>query len=147
MTRGSRIRLLVVAALLAFASAILIAPTAQAAAGTDHLYRGETLYPGQRLVRYTANRTQVELVMQTDGNLVLYNDGGAGHGKRVCWASNTQFNGYYAMYQADGNFVVYDAHARPTWASHTQNDGGTTVNINAYGQFWAGLKRISSFCQ
>ncbi|MEP6649828.1 MAG: hypothetical protein ABJA74_07920 [Lapillicoccus sp.] len=150
MRPRSRVRLLVVTLLVAIASAtspLVGASTADAAAGTDHLYRGEALYPGQRLVRTIQSGSRVELVMQTDGNLVLYNDGTATHGKRVCWASNTQYNGAIAIYQYDGNFVVYTADGVPTWASHTQNDGGTTVNINAYGQLWAGYKRISSFCQ
>ena len=85
--------------------------------------------------------------MQTDGNLVLYNDGNAAHGKRVCWASNTQYNGYYATYQSDGNFVVYNRAGLPTWASHTQNDGGTTTNISKWGQLWAGWSAVSGFCQ
>jgi hypothetical protein len=150
MTRASQARVLV-AVIVAVVSALALAPvtasSADAAAGTDRLYRGEALYPGQRLVRTMQNGSRVELVMQTDGNLVLYNDGTTTHGKRVCWASNTQYNGAIAIYQYDGNFVVYTADGVPTWASHTQNDGGTTTNINAYGQLWAGYKRISSFCQ
>lgn len=123
-----------------------LAGSAEAAAGTDHLYRGETLQRNQKLVRSTQNGSRVELVMQIDGNLVLYNNGTPTHGRRVCWASNTANNGAYAVYQSDGNFVVYNSARRPTWASHTQNDGGSTVNINNYGQLWAGNKRLSSFC-
>lgn len=134
------------AILLAAAASPGVAGAAQTAAGTDHLYRGETLQRNQRLVRYTQNGSRVELDMQIDGNLVLYNDGTPTHGRRVCWASNTANNGAYAIYQRDGNFVVYNAKGAPTWASHTQNDGGTTVNINNYGQLWAGNKRLSSFC-
>ena len=122
------------------------APTAQAAAGTDRLYRGESLQPGQRLVNTVQNGSRVELVMQTDGNLVLYNTGTPAHGRRACWASNTQNNGYRAVYQSDGNFVVYNRAGGPTWASNTRDDGGRTVNINNYGQLWAGWKQLSSFC-
>ena len=134
------------AALAVLGVPVLAAPSAEASAGTDHLYRSESLFPGQRLTRYVQNGSRVDLVMQTDGNLVLYNNGTPTHGKYACWASNTQYNGYYAIYQRDGNFVVYNRSGRPTWASGTQNDGGTTVNINNYGQLWAGWKRLSSFC-
>jgi hypothetical protein len=144
----ARRRVLATAVLVTAALSLGSAATAEAAAGTDHLYRGETLQRGQKLARYIQNGSRVELVMQIDGNLVLYNNGTPSHGRRVCWASNTAQNGAYAAYQRDGNFVVYNAERppRPTWASHTQNDGGSTVNINNYGQLWAGNKRLSSFC-
>jgi hypothetical protein len=56
------------------------------------------------------------LVMQADGNLVVYRDGVG-----PIWASNTQFNGKRAVFQPDGNLVVYnsDDDSAPTWASGT----------------------------
>ena len=125
----------------------LIVSSAHAAAGSDHLSLGERLNPGQSISHVTTNNSRVELVMQTDGNLVLYNDGLAGSGRRVCWAANTKSNGYQAIYQTDGNFVVYNRAGKPTWASNTQRDGGTTTNINSYGQLWAGNKDISGYCE
>lgn len=54
------------------------------------------------------------LVMQTDGNLVLYTNG------KASWASNTHGNpGAKALLQDDGNFVVYSSAGKALWASHT----------------------------
>ncbi|MFF0866556.1 hypothetical protein ACFYUV_32700 [Nonomuraea sp. NPDC003560] len=60
-----------------------------------------------------------KLIMQSDGNLVLYNNG------RAVWAANTtetltKPSGYRAEFQTDGNFVVY-AYNPPIvrWASNT----------------------------
>ncbi len=54
-------------------------------------------------------------IMQHDGNLVVYD--GAG---RPLWASNTDGHAEsIAIVQDDGNFVVYDANAKPVWASNT----------------------------
>ena len=64
---------------------------------------------------------QSSLVMQSDGNLVLYN------GKSPLWASNTAGQGkapFKAIMQSDGNFVVYDASNAPTWASGTNKGAG-----------------------
>lgn len=121
-------------------------PTAVASAGQDHLTRGQRLTSGQQLVRITNAGARTWLVMQADGNLVLYTTGVPVGPRHTCWASNTVHNGSYASYQSDGNFVVYNSANRPTWASGTQHDGGSTVNINSVGQLWAGLKAISSFC-
>ena len=122
-------------------------PSAAASAGQDHLTKGQSLYPGQQLRRTTYGGALTWLVMQSDGNLVLYTTGTPGTGRHVCWATNTYPNpGSHAVYQSDGNFVVYNSAGGPTWASGTQHDGGTTVNLTAHGQLWAGYKALSSFC-
>jgi hypothetical protein len=55
------------------------------------------------------------LLMQGDGNFVLYNLMGA-----PLWASNTPGNpGAYVALQNDGNLVVYSSSNRPLWASNT----------------------------
>lgn len=128
-------------ALLAAVVAVAAGGTAHAAAGGDHLDRGDALYEGQSITSGTV-AGDVTLIMQTDGNLVLYSPTG-----RACWASNTQWNGTYAIYQNDGNFVVYDSGNHALWASNTVDDGGTTVNINPWGQLWAGRSAISGYCQ
>ncbi|WP_155632096.1 protease pro-enzyme activation domain-containing protein [Burkholderia vietnamiensis] len=81
---------------------------------------GTTLKPGQ--IVYSASKSH-ELVMQYDGNLVLYN---TTNGAAV-WNSRTHGNaGAYAVFQTDGNFVVYGASGNALWYSAT---GGTS-----YGQ-------------
>ncbi len=84
---------------------------------------GTTLNPGQIL--YSPSRNH-ELVMQYDGNLVLYNvTNGA-----ALWNSGTSGNaGAYAAFQTDGNFVIYGANGKALWSSST--------NGTSYGQYLA----------
>lgn len=84
---------------------------------------GTVLKPGQ--IVYSASRTH-ELVMQGDGNLVLYN---TTNGAAV-WNSGTYGNaGAYAVFQTDGNFVVYGASGNALWNSAT--------NSTSYSQYLA----------
>jgi hypothetical protein len=54
------------------------------------------------------------LVLQGDGNLVAYQNGGA-----AVWASNTAGSGAGWLYvQSDGNLVLYSG-SRAVWASNT----------------------------
>ncbi len=87
----------------------------------DTLNQNQQLAVGQRL---TSSNGRVELVMQGDGNLVLY--------RRVfghpLWASNT--NGRpvtHAIMQTDGNFVAYAANNAPFWATGTDGHPGSRV--------------------
>lgn len=62
----------------------------------------------------TNGRKTTSLVMQGDGNLVLYND------SQVVWASNTEGNaGASLALQDDGNVVVYTRGGRPVWATNS----------------------------
>lgn len=131
-------------------SAVAHPQAAEAAPGQSYLTRGQSLGTGQWIGRYTQAGAWTWLIMQSDGNLVLYTNGTPGTSRRVCWATNKFGPGLnsYADYQKDGNFVVYNGFGAYTalWWSGTQNDGGTTVNINRYGQLWAGNKKLSGFC-
>lgn len=136
----------------ALVASVTTAPAASAAAaGQSYLTRGQSLNTGQSIGRYTQAGAWTWLVMQSDGNLVLYTTGTPGTGpRRACWATNRYDDGMnsYAIYQDDGNFVVYYGFGAYThlWSSNTRNDGGTTVNISRYGQLWAGMKQLSGFC-
>lgn len=84
------------------------------------------------------------LVMQGDGNLVIY------RGNSALWASNTvnSDSSTNAYFQYDGNFVIYTKKG-PIWASNTagnyndalllQNDSNLVVYQNGYGTrpIWA----------
>ncbi|HEX6687150.1 MAG TPA: NlpC/P60 family protein [Solirubrobacterales bacterium] len=71
---------------------------------------GGRLVAGQGLV--SANR-DYQLIMQPDGNLVLYQSG------RALWSSETSGHpGAFAVMQEDGNLVVYDG-ATALWNSGT----------------------------
>jgi hypothetical protein len=62
------------------------------------------------------------LAAQSDGNLVLKDERG-----QVRWATNTHGNpGAYAVFQEDGNLVVY-ANQQPIWASKTEWKGAYLV--------------------
>lgn len=101
----------------------------------DRLNAGEELHAGGG-----------RLVMQTDGNLVIYKPDGSAlwssytngkpitylemqtdgnlvaydNARRAYWSSRTQGNaGAYATFQADGNFVIYSSNGRPLWSSKT----------------------------
>ncbi|MBT2449256.1 hypothetical protein J7F03_19590 [Streptomyces sp. ISL-43] len=118
------------------------AGTASAHQYGDRLYRGETLEPGESI-----SRVGWRLVMQTDGNLVEYKTNSSGQHTAVCWASNTNTGwGNYAIYQYDGNFVVYNPWGQAVWASHTMGLPGQTVDINSVGRVYAGHTPISGAC-
>ncbi|WP_416962364.1 protein kinase domain-containing protein [Streptomyces sp. Agncl-13] len=65
-----------------------------------------------------------KLIMQPDGNLVLYDAAGTAH-----WASQTQGAGNTATFQADGNLVVYDAQHQALWSSNTQGATGAVLKV------------------
>jgi hypothetical protein len=70
------------------------------------------------------------LVMQGDGNLVLYRQDNG----NAIWASNTVGKGVtYAILQADGNFVAYDANNQPWWATGTEGSPGAAVTLEDDG--------------
>jgi hypothetical protein len=77
---------------------------------------GTVMKPG-----WWAKSALTRLVMQPDGNLVLYRnrDGAA------LWASGTSGHpGAYAVMQPDGNLVVYRPGGRALWATGTNNHPG-----------------------
>jgi len=77
------------------------------------LFPGDTLYPGQRVY---SQDYQYFLILQTDGNFVLY----VNNPRRALWASNTAGRSVArAIMQSDGNLVLYDYSSRPVWNSGT----------------------------
>ena len=89
----------------------------------DQLLSGEGLLVGQSI---KSGDGHTRLVLQGDGNLVLYDVAG-----RALWASNTagHVNVWDAVMQGDGNLVIYDVHGRPLWASNTAGHGGAHLVI------------------
>jgi len=68
------------------------------------------------------------LIMQSDGNLVLY------QGSTALWASGTVGSGAdEAIMQGDGNFVVYTGSGTPVWASNTAGDTGAYLDVQDDG--------------
>ena len=101
-----------------------------AATMADRLNPNDRLNHGDSI---TSANGQYRLVMQGDGNFVLYrtSDG------RALWAANTMGSGKFAIMQSDGNLVVYNLANQALWASGThgrpgcflvmQNDGNAVV--------------------
>jgi len=80
-----------------------------------------TLSKGQRV---QSKNGLYHLIMQDDGNLVLYF--GLFDPLQPVWSSNTRNSGWYARMQADGNFVVY---SNGQWAWQA-GYGGRTMDMN-----------------
>jgi hypothetical protein len=63
----------------------------------------------------TWNTNADKLIMQEDGNLVMYRANGS-----VVWSTNTQGNPNSRLrVQNDGNVVLYTASNQPIWATNT----------------------------
>jgi hypothetical protein len=110
------------------------------------------LNPGEQLVgaqnqRLYSPSGQYFLVMQSDGNLVVYAVGQGDTGQnsnKPIWASHTNGKGgAVAKMQGDGNFVVYTASNQPIWASNTNGKANSFVrmqddgNLVIYTASWA----------
>ncbi|WP_435271362.1 hypothetical protein [Streptomyces sp. 1222.5] len=92
-----------------------------------YIASGTTLRSG-----WSVQATLTRLVMQSDGNLVMYRnrDGAA------IWSTHTSgHSGAYAVMQTDGNFVVYDATSHPLWSTHTAGNSGAWANMQDDGNF------------
>ncbi|WP_433293673.1 hypothetical protein ACQP2F_31205 [Actinoplanes sp. CA-030573] len=107
----------------------------------ERLPAGARLASGDEL---RSGNGRVRLVLQSDGNLVLYRtDDGA-----ALWASGTAARPVaYGIMQGDGNLVAYAGDGRPLWASGThghpgaeallQDDGNLVVYDAAGRALWA----------
>ncbi|GAA3056559.1 hypothetical protein GCM10020229_80380 [Kitasatospora albolonga] len=127
-TLRGRAAALLGAALLATAVPALTT-TPAAAAGPVYLEAGKRLGPGESLAD-----GESRLVMQGDGNLVLYLVGPSGQNAVPLWASGTYNNwGAYAVMQADGNFVIYRQNGSgpgdALWSSGTWNSPGARLQL------------------
>jgi hypothetical protein len=66
-----------------------------------------------------SQNNKFNLIMQEDGNLVIYNN------RNPLWATNTINKGVgpYNLYmQSDGNLVIYDGNSQATWSSNTSGN-------------------------
>ena len=94
---------------------------------TTTLFPGQSLRPGQSL---QSNNKLHTLIMQTDGNVVLY-----GSQSNPLWATNTDglITPRKFIMQTDGNPVLYSVDGQPRWASLTWNNPGAFLNIQDDG--------------
>lgn len=98
-------------------------PTATPAPRSS-LAGGDALNPGDFLV--SLNGT-FKLIMQSDGNLVLY------RGTQVLWSSGAKGAGAYAAMQTDGNLVIYSA-GLAKWTSNTADFPGAKLQLQDDGK-------------
>lgn len=93
--------------------------------GPSALGAGQALTAGQSLV---APHGCYRLVMQTDGNAVVYGPGGS-----VRWNSRTSTPGSRLVLQTDGNLVVYAPGGQPLWNSRTFGPSPSTLVLQDDG--------------
>jgi len=96
------------------------------AQGGGILPPGTTMFPGQQAF---STDGRYHLDFQQDGNLVLYNNGGA-----TLWA--TQTNGAPVQelkMQTDGNLVLYGPGGQTLWASNTAGHPGAELRVQTDG--------------
>jgi surface antigen len=108
-----------------------------AAAGSSLLVTGESLRAGESIV---SPNGQFRLVMQGDGNLVLYTSA------RAMWSTATAGSGATrAVLQGDGNLVLYSS-TRAVWSSVTAGkpvkvlvvqDDGNVVLYGGSTAYWS----------
>jgi hypothetical protein len=107
----------------------------------DRLQQNQRLNANDQLV---SNNRFVNLILQSDGNLVLYRT----HYRKALWASNTDGMPVDSVVmQADGNFVAYTATGDYIWDTATQgnpgafillqDDGNLVIYDNAGNPLWA----------
>ena len=91
------------------------------------LFPGQSLLPGQSLKSDNMLHT---LIMQTDGNAVLYNSQ-----SQPLWSTNTGglIEPRDFIMQTDGNLVLYDTSGQPHWASKTEGNPSAFLNVQDDG--------------
>ena len=108
-----------------FALAVVFSFTiALPAFARDTLGSGQTLYEGETL---KSPNGQYKLILQNDGNLVLYD------GSKAIWSTGTQRKqGRKLVMQSDGNLVLYGIRG-PVWATNTSGNQGAYLKIQNDG--------------
>ncbi len=74
--------------------------------------------------RYTT-ASNINIVFQSDGNLVIYN------GTTALWSSGTCNSGATScVFQNDGNLVMYNSAGKAVWATRSANKGGNLLYLD-----------------
>jgi hypothetical protein len=120
-----RMRVGAVLAVVVGVIATMLAGTPAALAQGDAFLAGEVLTADQSRL---SSDGRFRLVMQSDGNLVLYGPSGA------MWATRTAGNaGSRAAMQSDGNLVVYGPGGNALWESGTWGNNNSRVVVQNDG--------------
>jgi hypothetical protein len=105
----------------------------------DSMIAGQRMYSGDRLV---SSNGRYRLIMQGDGNLVLYSL------QHALWSTRTNHKGgRFVVMQGDGNLVLYNSSGRSVWNSNTdghpgarllmQNDGNLVIYNSSGKAIWS----------
>lgn len=89
-------------------------------------YKGDSLWPNQSLRTHEGLKSKngrVVVVLQTDGNCVLYGDG------QPLWWTGVRPGVNQAVMQGDGNFVLYKPDEGAVWASDTAGYPGAFLRL------------------
>jgi hypothetical protein len=117
-------------------------------ANANQLRAGQSLRRGESLV---SPNSRFKLLMQDDGNLVLYD--GTPSVQTAIWATHTEslpieFRPTHADMQTDGHFVLYNDTMRPAWGTgifgpgfinpylELQDDGNLVIYHNGRQPVW-----------
>lgn len=119
------VKKLLVAAALALLPVVALPAPALAAPARDVLQPGAELAADNQV---TSANGQYTLVMQQDGNLVLY----AKPGKAI-WDTHTQGRGLKAVMQKDGNLVVSTPAGKPLYDTATGGHPGAQLAVQNDG--------------
>lgn len=91
---------------------------------TDRLNPGEFIERNSPNNKITSANGKYTLIMQDDGNLVIYNN----HQGKPLWATGTDGTDCkQAIMQDDGNFVLYHVNGKPEWATGTNGRPGCHI--------------------
>ncbi len=116
---------------------------------TNTLSAGRKLNPGASL---RSSNGKYSLIMQEDGNLVLYRSGGT-----AIWSSLTQTSPGFAILRQDGNFVLYERDGTtPFWATGTDvpssklilQESGNLALVSPFGKvLWQTIPEARNLLQ
>ena len=116
-----------VTTLVLYATFLSLTPAIVCAA--DRLNPGELLR-AETEQQITSANGQYRLIMQKDGNLVLYDDAR----RQLLWESNTRGQRVdRVIMQRDGNLVLYLHSGQPAWASNTAGKPGSFLLVQNDG--------------
>jgi hypothetical protein len=91
-----------------------------------HLGSGQSMQSGDTIKSMGGH---YQLIMQKEGNLVLYNAD-----NKPVWASPTDGNpGARVDMQKEGNLVIYSAANKPVWTSPTAGNAGASLQVRDDG--------------
>jgi hypothetical protein len=93
----------------------------------DNIASGQALNAGQSII---SRNVMNMLILQTDGNLVLY-----GSGRPLWWTGTGGSGATKLVMQADGNLVLYRANGTPVWWNGAGGRGASTAVLQDDGNF------------